>query len=382
MSAKKLHIAILGTRGIPNAHGGFEQCAEFLAVALVERGYDITVYNSHLHPYQENNYKGVRIIHCRDWEDRLGTAGQFLYDLNCIRHAQKENYDVIIQLGYTSSAIWWRSWPKNVPHIVNMDGLEWKRTKYSKHVQNFLKRSETWAVRGAQYLVADNEGMSRYLHKLYYKPIMTIAYGAEKYAEAQKHFLEKHDVEKNNYLILIARMEPENNIEMILDGYVQSASDKKFVVIGKMTTPFGKYLLEKFSQQKQIIFLGAIYNQEEIHALRHFSYLYFHGHSVGGTNPSLLEAMASQCLIASYHVFFNESILQENAFYFSKAEEVASIINSNELEMYRKQFIENNFTNIEHNYTWAHITDQYEKLILQAVEEWKLFLRHKREEEN
>src|SRR5438045_1972055 len=124
----KLKIGILGCRGIPNAYGGFEQFAEYLSAALVERGHDVWVYNSHKHPYQYNVWKGVHIVHCIDWEYRLGAAGQFVYDYNCLTDARKRNFDVLLQLGYTSNSIWYMRWPKNTINLVNMDGLEWKRT--------------------------------------------------------------------------------------------------------------------------------------------------------------------------------------------------------------------------------------------------------------
>ena len=124
-----MKIGILGTRGVPNYHGGFEQFAEYLSLGLLKRGLDVYVYNSHNHPYQEKIYKGVKIIHKNDPEHKLGTAGQFIYDLNCIRDSRKRNFDIIYQLGYTSSSIWWWLMPKKTIIVTNMDGLEWKRTK-------------------------------------------------------------------------------------------------------------------------------------------------------------------------------------------------------------------------------------------------------------
>src|SRR3982750_1944781 len=119
-----MNIAIIGTRGIPNRYGGFEQLAEMLSVGLLQKGHSVTVYNSHKHPYQQKEWSGVKIIHCYDAEHILGTAGQFIYDLNCIRNAGKENFDVLLFLGYTSSSVWGRLFPKGSIIISNMDGLE------------------------------------------------------------------------------------------------------------------------------------------------------------------------------------------------------------------------------------------------------------------
>lgn len=133
---QSLNIAIIGSRGIPNYYGGFEQMAQYLAVGLLQKGHQVTVYNSHTHPFQGGEWHGVRIIHCYDAENSIGTAGQFVYDFNCIMNARKKKYDVILFLGYTSSSVWGPLFPKNAVIISNMDGMEWKRDKYSKPVQN------------------------------------------------------------------------------------------------------------------------------------------------------------------------------------------------------------------------------------------------------
>ena len=150
-----LRIAILGTRGIPNNYGGFEQIAGYLAKGLTQRGHSVSVYNSHNHPYKKNTWEGVNIIHCFDPEFLLGTAGQFIYDLNCILHSRKKNFDIILMLGYTSSSIWRKVYPKKSTVIFNMDGLEWKRSKYSNLAKKFLLYAERLAIRSGNYFIAD-----------------------------------------------------------------------------------------------------------------------------------------------------------------------------------------------------------------------------------
>ena len=122
----------MGSRGIPNRYGGFEQFAEYIAPALVEKGHQVYVYNSSAHPYREKSWKNVNILRGYDPEDKIGTAGQFIYDFNCILDSRKRNFDIILQLGYTSSSVWSFLYPKKPVLITNMDGLEWKRSKYSQ----------------------------------------------------------------------------------------------------------------------------------------------------------------------------------------------------------------------------------------------------------
>ena len=158
-----MKIAILGTRGVPNYYGGFEQFAEFFSVYLAQKGHEVYCYNSHDHPFKENFFHGVNIIHQYDPEYKLGTFGQFIYDFNCIMDSRKRDFDIILQLGYTSNSVWHFLLPKKSIIITNMDGLEWKRTKYSKPVQQFLKFAERLAANNSDFLVSDSLGIQKFL---------------------------------------------------------------------------------------------------------------------------------------------------------------------------------------------------------------------------
>jgi glycosyltransferase involved in cell wall biosynthesis len=355
-----MKIGILGTRGIPNAYGGFEQFAQYLAQGLKRKGHDVWVYNSSDHPFQQNEWNGIHIIHCKDLESSIGTAGQFVYDFNCIRDARTRGYDILLHLGYTSNSIWYRWWPGNCPNIVNMDGLEWKRSKYNKWTQRFLKRAEFWAAENGDTLIADSIGIQEHLSKEYNKPSIYIPYGADIFENIDASVLSVFDLEPRSYFLLIARMEPENNIELILQGYLQSSQPFPLILIGSVKNKFGKYLSEKYSQDN-IRFLGGIYESRLINNLRYFSNLYFHGHSVGGTNPSLLEAMGCQCNIASHENPFNTSILTNAAYYFSKPEDIVNIINQPADQSTIEDRKKSNLEKIQQFYNWPKIIEDYEK---------------------
>ncbi len=361
-----MKIAILGTRGIPNHYGGFEQFAEYFSVFLAEKKHEVYVYNSHNHPYKEKTFKGVKIIHKYDPENKIGTAGQFIYDLNCILDIRKQNFDIILQLGYTSSSVWYFLLPKKPIVITNMDGLEWKRSKYAKVVQKGLLFAEKLAVKSSDYLVSDSIGIQKYLKQKYDKESTYIAYGASLFTNPNEQLITQYNVEKYQFNMILARLEPENNIETILDGVVLSQDNTPMIVIGNHNTKFGNYLKQKFKTTTTIRFLGAIYNIEHLDNLRYFSNLYFHGHSVGGTNPSLLEAMASQALIIAHNNEFNSAILKENAYYFSNSEEVRKIIaeikKNNNL-----QFIQNNFNAVANEYNWNTINGKYLQLFENCI---------------
>lgn len=358
-----MKIAILGTRGIPNYYGGFEQFAEYLSVGLVERGHDVTVYNSHSHPYQDNEFNGVKIRHIYDPENRIGTAGQFIYDLLCILDIHKHNYDIILQLGYTSSSIFFGLHPKKSIVVTNMDGLEWKRTKYSTKVQKFLQWAESLAVKKSDALISDSIGIQNYLKSKYGAKSSYIPYGSDVITQYDETVCAQYGVEKYGYDMLIARLEPENSIEIILDGVANAKIKRPFLVIGKHETTYGEYLKAKFSNIANIIFIGGVYNKSKLDSLRYFSNLYFHGHTVGGTNPSLLEAMGSTALICANNNEFNSTILGTDAFYFTNSDDVAQYLNTIQKSNYN-QYIKNNIQKIQDIYSWDAIIDQYEKLFL------------------
>lgn len=355
-----MNIAIIGTRGIPNHYGGFEQFAEYLAKGLVERGHDITVYNSHLHPYQQAEWNGVKLVHCQDPEDRWGTVGQFVYDLNCILDTRKKNFDIILQLGYTSSTIWGWLLPRNRSVVTtNMDGLEWSRSKYAKPVQWFLKQAEYLATVFSDHWIADSLGIQDYLTKKYQIPSTYIPYGAFSFTNPKSDVLNAYQVNPYAYNMLVARFEPENNLDTILEGAAAATKKTTFLVVGKHETKYGAYLKDKFKAATHIRFIGGVYDIEILNNLRYYSNLYFHGHSVGGTNPSLLEAMASQALICANRNLFNSTILEDDAFYFSNASEVSKYIDATQKEAFQ-HYVKNNLQKIDEIYEWNKIIDQYE----------------------
>ncbi|MDR3272611.1 MAG: DUF1972 domain-containing protein [Flavobacteriaceae bacterium] len=362
-----MRIAILGTRGIPNHYGGFEQFAEYFSTFLQEKGHEVYVYSSSFHPYKGDSYKGVHIIHRKNPEKIVGTVGQFIYDLNCILDSRKRNFDVILQLGYTSSAIWHFFLPKKAVIITNMDGLEWKRSKYSKKVRTFLKAMEKLAISHSDFLIVDSIGIQNYLEITYKKKSEYIAYGASLFSSPDEKILSDYNLKPFSYHLLIARMEPENNIDVIIKGVLKSQKDKPLILIGNHAdTHYGKYLHETYKNSDKIRFVGTIYNMNILNNLRYFSDLYFHGHSVGGTNPSLLEAMASNCLIVANDNIFNRSVLDGNAYYFSNADEICAITN-NISKKNHLNLIEENRKKIRNEYSWEVINNKYLKFIEECL---------------
>ena len=216
-----MKIAFIGTRGIPNNYGGFEQFAEYISVGLAKRGHIVTVYSPHFHPYKKDFYKGVRIKHIYSPETWMGSSvGSFFYDYFSLKDALKrEKFDIIYEAGYTSivpAYIWFNV--KNIKcpiFITNMDGLEYKRTKFNKWIRKFVFWEERQAVKHSHYLIADNMGIHDYYKAKYNKTCRFIAYGADIHDDYNKEVLKEFKLELNGYYLLVARLEPEDRKSVV-----------------------------------------------------------------------------------------------------------------------------------------------------------------------
>ena len=376
-----MKIAILGTKGIPNNYGGYEQFAEYISARLLERGHSVTVYNPHYHKFRGDEYNGVKIIRKYSPEKWIGGAANIIYDHLCLKDALKKDFDIIYEAGYHSVALSYRALKvrdlKKPVILTNMDGLEWRRSKWNKSIQNIIKKLEKIAVQHSPYLISDNRGIEQYLMEKYNAASYYIPYGADPVEEFNPAFLPDYGVERGKYFMLVARLEPENNVETIISGHLKSTSSYPLLVIGNHNTRFGNYLKNKFSNSK-VKFVGGVYNKSHLDSLRHFALVYFHGHSVGGTNPSLLEAMGSQSFIVAHRNPFNEAILGDDAQYFEGADEVRELVENAEsasVEL-RAKFLAENLGKIKTLYKWSGVVQQHERLF-QALLDKSAGLKHK-----
>ena len=366
-----MKIAFISTRGIPNNYGGFEQFAEYISVGLVRRGHEVVVYSPHFHPYREPDYKGVRIKHIYSPEKWIGSSvGSFFYDFLSLRDAlKKEKFDIIYEAGYTSivpAYIWFNVKRIKYPlFTTNMDGLEYKRTKFNRWVQKFVFWEERMAVKHSHFLIADNMGIHDYYKEKYGKESKFLAYGADIHEDYDEDILKEFGLEADGYFIVVARLEPENNLFMAIEGYLASGQYGKrpLVIVGKTNTPYGKHLVERYGDGRNIRFVGGIYDFRKLNSIRHYSYAYFHGHSVGGTNPSLLEAMASGCFILAHDNIFNRAVLGENALYYGSTDAAMEMLDGIDqaVSAYKKEYTGRNLEVIRRDYSWEKLVDEHEE---------------------
>jgi len=353
-----MKIAIIGTRGIPNHYGGFEQFAEVLSQELVKNGILVSTYCPHNHYYKEKIWNGVMLIHkfCPHF---LGSSlSQFVYDLLCIIDSNKRNFDIVYHLGYTSSAIWFGLHKKNTRIVTNMDGIEWQRKKYKHTGKMFLKYAENKAIKMSHCLIADSEEIKKYLVKKFSVEVKYLSYPAS----VTESFTSSDGLplpfEPQKYYLSICRLEPENNVEMIIEAYNNSQVIEPLIIIGNNNTKYGKFLMRKYCSSN-VIFYGSLYDKIKLDKIRYHSKLYLHGHSVGGTNPSLLEAMAAKALICAHDNPFNREVLGENAFFYKCSMDLTNLLHLITEKSDYQTMIFQNFTLIKQKYQPEYICKEY-----------------------
>ncbi len=323
----KLKIAILGSRGIPAKYGGFESITQELSIGLANRGYKVYVACEStffkLQPY--TSYKGVILVYFPIISS-IRVIGEFLYDLLAVMWASFR-VDVIYMLGYGSvvSLVFPRLIGKVV--VVNVDGLEWKRRKFHPFLRSFLKCFEMITVKVANYVVVDSRNIGFHYQRNYSIESVYIPNAVREIEPRSSVALVKFNLKELEYYLVVARLEPENNIDLIIEGFKRSKSKKKLVIVGDLKkTNYISQLVQLKGKNDEIIFMGGIYDKNVLTTLRYYCYAYLHGHEVGGTNPSLLEALSSGNATLAFDVPYNKEVVVNGALYFKDHNDLAEKI--------------------------------------------------------
>lgn len=317
-------LAILGTRGIPATYGGFETFAEHMALHLVEHGWEVTVYCQELGtgPVHESVWQGVRLVHVPVASDGARGSINFDWRTACMaaREAQGDPGALVLTLGYNTALFWFVHRLRGVTNIANMDGIEWKRAKWSRPVQAWFWLNEKLGSWLADHLIADHPEIKRRLTaNVPAAKITTIWYGADAVnaADANPDRLAEFGVAPGEYAMVVARAEPENSILEIVTAFSRLRTTRKLLVLGNYRpdeNPYHRAVLN--AAGSNVIFPGAVYDHPKLDALRFHSRLYVHGHQVGGTNPSLLEALGANSAVLAHDNPFNRWVAGSDAAYF------------------------------------------------------------------
>lgn len=358
-----MKVAIIGTVGVPANYGGFETLVEQLIRHNNSEDLQYAVYCS------RKSYDDRRWVYQGAKTEYVGFEANGVqsipYDIVSLIKASRKS-DVVLVLGVSGCAFLpiFRLFSKK-KLVINIDGLEHRRDKWNKWARRFLKFSERQAVKYGDVIVTDNKGIADYVKEEYGKQSELIAYGGDQVLqdisddEADK-VLDSYGVKSSEYSLGICRIEPENNVQMILEAFCKMP-DKNLVFIGNWTkSEYGKELMDHYSKYPNIKIESAVYDLRVLNVLRSNCEFYIHGHSAGGTNPSLVEAMFFAKPILAFDCVYNRESTENKADYFATSKQLAEILQDDPLK--HAENAKNMVEIADRRYRWETIARQYETL--------------------
>ena len=379
------HVFIIGSRGLPAKYGGFETFVEKLVENRIspQIQYHVACLSDD-EAYHHFDYKGVDCFTIK--APKLGPARVIAYDMMAINYAltlvkqQQIERPIFYILGNTIGAFI-APFARKIHHAdgifyINPDGLEWKRAKWSKPVQKYLKYSEKVMTKHADLVISDNQGIESYIQKAYpWAKTTFIAYGTDlrlssltSQDEKVRHFFDTWASKEKNYYLIVGRFVPENNYESIIREFMKSQTQRDLLIVcNYQGNVYFDELRNKtgFDQDKRIKFVGTVYDQELLKYIRNQAFAYIHGHEVGGTNPGLLEALAQTDLNLILGVDFNRQVAKETALYWDKKENsLVDCIHQVDKQSDFSDLGQAAKENMEEHYTWEKIVGEYEELFL------------------
>jgi glycosyltransferase involved in cell wall biosynthesis len=355
-------IAILGTRGVPARYGGFETAVDEVGRRLVQAGHQVIVY-------------------CRNpGQDQLQHEGMQLVNLPAIRVRSMET---LSHTGLSVAHAIFRSRPDvallfnaanapmlpvlraaRIPAALHIDGLEWKRAKWHGLGAKYYRAAERWSVRWADSIIADAPGIAEHVRRAYGRETVLISYGAA-IINPPDDRLAGLGLRSRQYHLVVSRFAPENHVREIVEGYLSSRAASRLVVVG--SAPYADRYTRAVQAlavgDSRVLFLGSIWDQSLLNQLYGHSLSYLHGHSVGGTNPSLLRAMGAGAPVTAYDVGFNREVTAGNAVLFVSPSDVAAAVEADEADpIAAEERGAKGREHVRHAYRWGDVAESYEEL--------------------
>lgn len=383
------NIFIIGSRGYKAKYGGWETLVTNLVdnykdkdtVFFVTQPTDRKSTNGKIK--KVNNNLNIIYLYCKNFGGAtmlLHSLSAFDFCLNYVKSNKLENakfcilglklynklkrkQKVLKQLG--------------IKTYVNPDGLEWQRDKWSDFVKKFFLRSEKLMLNYADKIVCDAKGIKKYISKKYphlQDKCTYIAYGAEKISFSKVNedkILKKYKLKSNSYCLMVGRCVPEDNYELVIKDFMQSEIDRDLIIVTNYkNNPYYEKLKEltNFEKDKRIKFINGVYDKAKLATLRKNAYLYIHGHSVGGTNPSLIEAMSLTNVNILYDVCFNKDVGGKSCLYFKEQRSLTKLLDdAKSIDKKSKKMGEEAKKIVSENFTWPIIVSKYKELFNEAI---------------
>lgn len=360
-------IAIIGSRGYPYVYSGYETFVKELVERLVIRDYEITVYcHKALFKDRPNRVNGVNLIYIPTVEKK--SLSQFVHSIQSITHACLKDFDIILVVNSANGpfGLITRFFGKKT--AINVDGLEWLRPKWKGLGAKYFYWASKIATKFYDVIITDSYEMQKVYEREFNAASIVIAYGANIRESNNPELIKEWNIHPNEYYLIVGRLIPDNNADLIVREFIASRSPKKLVIVGDVpyNDTYAATIKAMQNQDSRLIFTGYVTDQNVLAELYHNSFAYFHGHEFGGTNPTMLKALAYGCAICALDTVFNREMLNNNEYgtFFSKQNgSLKNLLESMEANPSRLlSYKQRARTRVIENYTWEKITSQYEEL--------------------
>ncbi|WP_370949025.1 DUF1972 domain-containing protein [Amycolatopsis sp. cg5] len=361
---------MIGTRGVPARYGGFETCIEEVGYRLVKLGHEVTVYCRRAEDPDAGEgfgeYQGMRLVTLPAL--RRKSLETLSHTALSVLHAVKHRPDVAFVFNAANAPLLPILRARRIPVVTHVDGLEWKRAKWGALGRRYYRGAEALAVRWSDALIADAVGIQDYYSRRFGVPTDYIPYGAPILGNPGTERLTELGLTSRDYHLVVARFEPENHVDLAVEGYLESGAERPLIVVG--AAPYAdKYTarIKALAARGNVRLLGAVWDQDLLDQLYANALTYIHGHSVGGTNPSLLRAMGAGAATSAFDVSFNREVLGEHGRYFTRPSELAELCDAAEADPAATTDRGRDQIASLGRYEWDGVAEKYEQLALRMT---------------
>jgi glycosyltransferase involved in cell wall biosynthesis len=364
-------IAMVGTRGVPARYGGFETAVEEVGRRLAAAGHRVVVYcrtapggGAAADGDRPAGHLGMELVHLP--AARTRSLETLSHSALSVAHLVRHRADVAFVFNAANAPLLPVLRTAGIPVATHVDGLEWQRAKWGGAGRRYYRRAESLAVRWSDALIADAQGIADYYEREFGAPTTLLTYGAPLIAPGHDR-LAALGLEPGGYHLVVARFEPENHVDLVVDGYRRSAAGKPLVVVG--SAPYSDAYTQRVHElaDDRVRFLGGVWDQVQLDQLYAHAYTYLHGHSVGGTNPSLLRAIGAGAAVLAFDVDFNREVVAGAGRYFTDAAQVAALVEAAEADPATVAACGRRARELAGRYDWDDVARGYEALARRLV---------------